>query len=139
MRIQKKIFLMLLAGFMIFKVAAVPVLAADVTKSVEARWNNVGTAALTIGFDGNNMGYFAISVNPYASCTGISGQMRLLDENGNLLASWAIYDDVSPYAVERTYQCQEGKTYTLTFQGYAYGNGTTQFDDIELSVSDTCD
>lgn len=139
MKVQKMVLMILLAIFMIFKVATMSVCAADATKYVEARWNNIGTATLTIGFDSNNVGYFEISVNPYASCTGISGQMRLLDENGNLLASWAIYDDVSPYGVERTYQCQEGKTYTLTFQGYAYGDGNTMFDDIELSVSDTCE
>ena len=116
-----------------------PIEAEEMITYRTARWNNIATATLTIGFDSNNIGYFGISVNPYYSCTGLSGQMRLLDENGNLLASWAVYDDVEPYAVERTYQCQEGRTYTLTFQGYAYGDGTTQFDDIVLSVSDTCE
>ena len=139
MKMQKKVLVMLLAIFMSFEVATMSVSAADVSKYVEARWNNIGTATLTIGFDKNDMGYFAISVNHYASCTGISGQMRLYDENGNLLAGWAIYDDVSPYLVERTYQCQEGRTYTVTFQGYAYGNGSTMYDDINLSVTDICE
>ena len=130
---------MLLCALLAIKVFVLPVNAEDIVTCAEARWNNIGTAGLSIGFDSNNVGYFSISVGAYASCTGISGQMRLYDENGNLLAGWAIYDDVSPYLVEHTYQCQEGKSYTVTFQGYAYGNGSTMYDDINLSVTDTCD
>lgn len=140
MKIQKKIIGILLILSIIFKVFIVPINAAErVEVYVEPRYNNIARATLSIGFDTNNIGYFGVSITPYSSCTGLSGQMRLLDENGNLLASWAIYDDVSPYMVERTYQCQEGRTYTLTFQGYAYGDGNTMFDDIVLSVSDTCE
>ena len=139
MKIQKNLVRILILVFLVVNSAIFPVNAEEMVTCAEPRWNNIGAAALNIGFDANNMGYFTISVAPYASCTGLSGQMRLLDENGNLLASWAIYDDVSPYGVEKTYQCQEGRTYTLTFQGYAYGDGTTQFDDIVLSVSDTCE
>ena len=139
MRLWKKISGGVLAALMALTIATSPVQAENIAMCAEARWNNIAVAALNIGFDANNMGYFSISLNAYPTCTGLSGQMRLLDENGNFLASWAVYDDVEPYAVERTYQCQEGRTYTLTFQGYAYGNGTTQFDDINLSVTDTCD
>lgn len=136
---KKKLLGIILAVIMMFRVTAITMSAEDIATCMEPRWNNIVLAALSIGFDSNNIGYFSVSLDPYPSCTGLSGQMRLLDENGNLLASWAIYDDVEPYAVERTYQCQKGRTYTLTFQGYAYGDGNTMFDDIELSVSDTCE
>jgi hypothetical protein len=137
---RKMIIGMCLVLTIIFNVFVLPVNAAEqVIVCAEPRYNNIARATLTIGFDANNVGHFCVSVTPYASCTGLSGQMRLLDENGNLLASWAIYDDVSPYIAERTYQCQEGRTYTVTFQGYAYGDGNKLFDDIEMSLSDTCD
>lgn len=139
MKMEKKIFGVLLAVLLAANLVVLPVQAEEVATCAEPRWNNIAVAVLTIGFDSNNMGYFEISLDPYPSCTGLSGQMRLYDENGNLLAGWAIYDDVEPYGVERTYQCQKGRTYTLTFQGYAYGDGNTMFDDIELSVSDTCE
>lgn len=140
MKARKKIIGMLFGFFVIFNGLVLPVNAAERTVVyTEPRYNNIGIASLSIGFDANNLGYFGISITPYASCTGLSGQMRLYDENGNLLAGWAIYDDVEPYLVERTYQCQEGRTYTVTFQGYAYGNGSTMYDDINLSVSDICE
>ena len=139
MKIQKTIGGVLLAILIVSKSFAFSVHAEEIMTYAEPRWNNIAAATLTIGFDSNNMGHFDISLAPYATCTGLSGQMRLYDESGNLLAGWAIYDDVRPYAVERTYQCQEGKTYTVTFQGYAYGNGSTMYDDINLSVSDICE
>lgn len=139
MKIRKKIVGMMLAIFFAFDMAIMPLQAEEIVTCAEPRWNNIAGAVLTIGFDANNIGYFTISLNSYASCTGLSGQMRLYDENGNLLAGWAIYDDVEPYLVERTYQCQEGRTYTVTFQGYAYGNGSTMYDDINLSVTDICE
>ena len=107
--------------------------------SMQARWNNIGAANLTIGFDKDDMGYFGISVTPYWDVfTGFEGQMVLYDENGGHLKSWTISDFERPYDQERTYQCEEGKTYTVRFQGYAYGNGT-MFDEIDLSVSDKCE
>lgn len=139
MKLQKKMLGIMMAVVILFNANIFVLQAEDIATCAEPRWNNIAVAALTIGFDANNVGHFLISLDHYSSCTGLSGQMRLLDESGNLLASWAIYDDVSPYGVERTYQCQKGRTYTLTFQGYAYGDGNTMFDDIELSVSDTCE
>ena len=139
MKFKKRILGILVAVSMLFKGVVFPVCAEGMVTCAEPRWNNIAAAVLTIGFDTNNVGYFSITLNSYTSCTGLSGQMRLLVESVNLLASWAIYDDVEPYAVERTYQCQEGRTYTLTFQGYAYGDGSTQFDDIQMSTSDTCE
>lgn len=105
----------------------------------QARWNNIATAELSIGFDANHVGYFDISVTPYWDVfTGFDGQMVLYDENGGFLKSWAISAFERPYDIEHTYQCEKGKTYTIWFQGYAYGNGT-MFDEIDLSVSDKCE
>lgn len=119
--------------------AVLPVAASDYpVAQMEARWNNISCAALTIGFDDNNVGYFGASVTGYTGCRGFEGQMCLYDENGNFLKSWAISDFESPFDQERTYQCEDGKTYTVTFQGYAYGTGT-MYDDIVLSVTDTCE
>lgn len=139
MKKKKRIVGILLAVLISFNLVMVPACAEDIAVCMEPRWNNIAVATLSMGFDSQNTGYFAISLEPYPSCTGLSGQMRLYDESGNLLAGWAIYDDVSPYLVERTYQCQEGRTYTVTFQGYAYGDGSTMYDDINLSVTDTCE
>lgn len=116
-----------------------PIVASDSPMSrMEARWNNISTSTVSIGFDENNIGYFGISVTPYKGCRGFDGQMCLYDANGNFLKSWAISDFESPFDQERTYQCEDGKTYTVTFQGYAYGTGT-MYDDIVLSVTDTCE
>lgn len=139
MNVRKKIIGIMLVALMVLYMGTRTAHAEALSVCSEPRWSNIAGATLTIGFDANNVGYFAITLSPYSSCTGLSGMMRLLDENGNSITSWAIYDDVSPYVVERSYQCEEGKTYTVTFQGYAYGNGSTQFDDINLSTSDTCD
>lgn len=117
--------------------AVLPVAASDYpTTRMEARWNNISCAALTIGFDENDLGYFSISVTGYTGCRGFEGQMCLYDGNGAFLKSWAISDFDSPFGQERTYQCEKGKSYTVKFQGYAYGTGS--YDDIILSVSDTC-
>ena len=136
----KKILGIFVALAFVFNICSLPVKAEEcVVMYTEPRYNNISRVTLTIGFDSNNMGYFGIYITPYARCTGFSGQMRLYDENGNLLAGWAIYDEISPYEAERTYQCQEGKTYTVTFQGYAYSDGSAMYDDIDLSISDICD
>lgn len=138
MKLKKQILGLVLVCLIAFRTSFVTVCAEDIVTCAEPRWNNIAMATLSIGFDANNVGYFEVSLAANPSCTGLSGQMRLLDENGNLLASWAIYDDVRPYGVEKTYQCQKGRTYTLTFQGYAYGDSTTMFDDIVMSATETC-
>ena len=140
MNFRKGIYKIALAGLVVMSLMVVPVKASEniVTSSMEPRLNNIASATVSMGFDSNYMGYFSISLNPYSHCTGLSGALNLYDENGNLLAGWAITDYDEPYMVERTYQCQKGKTYTVTFQGYAYGNGT-MFDDILLSVTDVCE
>ncbi len=138
MKNSKKIVRTVIAVLLAMNLTVLPVCAAErYVKQMDPRYNNIAIASLTIGFDTSNMGYFSISLSPYAHCTGFSGEMKLLDASGNRLKSWAITDMESPYIVEKTYQCEYGKTYTVTFVGYAYGQNTT-YDDIDLSVSASC-
>ena len=109
----------------------------EIISYAEARYNNIFSADLSLAFDRNNVAYCSITLMPYANCTGLEGYMRLLDSNGRHVASWNLYDYTDPYMIEKTAQVQYGQTYTLTFQGYAYGTGQL-FDDIVLSVTATC-
>lgn len=128
----------LIAIMLAAKLMCLPVMASgNISAYAEARYNNVAAASLSLGFDKNNIAYCCITLTPYTICTGLEGYMRLLDENGNHVASWNLYDYTRPYMIEKTCQVEYGKTYTLTFQGYAYGEGT-MFDDIVLSTSATC-
>lgn len=139
MKRKMRICKIVLTIVLIINIMVMPVMAADgVGGYVEPRFNNIATVALTIGFDANNVAYCEVSLNPYSHCTGFDGMMRLYDSNGTQLKSWAVSDYVSPYGVEKTWQCEEGKTYTVTFQGYAYGTGS-MYDEINLSVTDTCE
>ena len=140
MKLQKKIYKTIIAMILAINIGILPVMAADnaATAIVEPRLNNIATASLSIGFDANYVAYLDIGLSPYSHCTGFDGMMRLLDADGNLLKSWAISDFESPYDAEKTWQCEYGKTYTVTFQGYAYGNGT-MYDEINLSVTDKCE
>ena len=138
MKNYKRISKLIISIFLSVNLAIMPVYAStDIMAYALARYNNILTAELSLGFDTNNIAYCNISVTPYRNCTGIEGYMRLLDSNGNHVASWNLYDYTEPYMVEKTYQAEYGKTYTLTFQGYAYGTGQL-FDDIVLSVTATC-
>lgn len=139
MKVQKKLYKVIIAIILAMNIAVLPVYAMDsATTYIEPRYNNIFSAALTLGFDSNNVAYCTFSLTPYANCTGCDGMMRLFDSSGTQLKSWSISDYTEPYKVEKTWQCEYGETYTLTFQGYAYGSGTT-YDDIELSVSDKCE
>ena len=139
MKIQKRIIRIVCAVILSINMMILPVCATDNTATcAEPRWNNIGMATLTIGFDASNIAYLGISVSPYSHCTGFDGIMRFYDADGNQLDSWSIYDHESPYGIEKTYQCEEGKTYTVTFQGYAYGTNS-MYDEINLSVTDTCE
>ena len=135
---KKKICKTIVALLLAMNIMILPVFASnDFIKYAHARYNNIFSADLSLGFDMNNVAYCCISLSPYLYCTGLEGYMRLLDSNGNHVASWNLYDYTEPYMVEKTHQVEYGKTYTLTFQGYAYGEGT-MFDDIVLSVTATC-
>ena len=139
MKLQKKLCRMIAVALLAINMMVLPVLAADeVVTCVEPRYNNVFSATLALGFDSNHVAYCELSLNPYANCTGFDGIMRLYDSTGTQLKSWSISDYDSPYCVEKTWQCKYGETYTLSFQGYAYGTGST-YDDINLSLSDICD
>ena len=140
MKLQKKIYKTIIAMVLAINIGVLPIMAADneAIASVQPRLNNIASATLSLGFDANYVAYLEIGLSPYAHCTGFDGMMRFLDADGNLLKSWAISDYTEPFGVEKTWQCEYGKTYTVTFQGYAYGNGT-MYDEINLSVTDKCE
>ena len=140
MNFKKKLCKTIFAVILVMNIVFIPVFAAEnmVVASVEPRLNNISSATLSLGFDMNNVAYCGIGLSPYAHCTGFDGVMRFYDSNGNQLKSWSVYDHESPYGVENTWQCEEGKTYTVTFQGYAYGTNS-MYDEINLSVTDTCE
>lgn len=139
MKVQKKIYKTIIAILLSVNLMVLPVIAADDTiVYVEPRFNNIAMATLSIGFDSNYVAYCELSLSPYSHCTGFDGMMRLFDSNGTQLKSWAISDYESPYCVEKTWQCEYGKTYTVTFQGYAYGTNS-MYDEINLSLSDKCE
>ena len=110
----------------------------NVAICAEPRLNNIFSASLSLGFDTDNVIYCNISVTPYSHCTGFDGIMRLFDADGNQLKSWSISDFEEAYMQERTWQCEYGKTYTVTFQGYAYGTDS-MYDEINLSNTGTCE
>ena len=134
----KKLFKTVVAVIIAVNMMILPICANEkVVTCGEPRLNNIFSASLTLGFDTNNVAYCGISVIPYSNCTGFDGIMRLLDADGNQLKSWSISDFESPYDAERTWQCEYGKTYTVTFQGYAYGTNS-MYDEINLSNTGTC-
>ena len=139
---KKRIYKLFLIAILSMNIMVMPVYAGQI-KSVSIdlkspRYNNISTASLYLGYDANNVASCSIVVTPFPNCSGISGMMRLLDSNGNAVGSWAVTDYESPYSVTRTCQCQAGKEYTLTFQGYAYSNDGTMFDDIVLEIKNIC-
>ena len=139
MKLQKRMYKGVVALLLAINLMILPVLAAEESiANVEPRFNNIAAATLSIGFDSNYVAYCELSLNPYSNCTGFDGMMRLFDSNGTQLKSWAISDYESPYCVEKTWQCEYGKTYTVTFQGYAYGTNS-MYDEINLSLSDKCE
>lgn len=104
-----------------------------------ARYGNVALASLTINFDKNNMVYGTLCVSGYEHMTGVSGVMKLYDANGTCLKVWSVSDYDEPYLAENTYQCEYGKTYTITFGGYAYSFNQTPADRLDLSVTAKCE
>lgn len=110
----------------------------DTIYSIQPRYNNIGSAALTIGFDSNNVVYCCISVTPFNHGSGVSGIMKLFDSTGTCLAVWSVSDYERPIMAENTYQGVYGETYTCTFFGYAYSNNQTPPDELDMSVTDTC-
>lgn len=140
MSFVKKILKNTIVVLMVLMISAVPALAADNESSsmIQPRYNNVGSATITLGFDGNNVAYCSISVTPYNHGSGISGVMKLFNSDGDCIAIWSVSDYERPIAAEFTHQCTYGETYTLTFEGYAYSNNQTAADRLELSTTNTC-
>lgn len=102
--------------------------------SITPYFNNIGVVALSLWFDDNDVAYCGITLTPYSHCTGMDGMLRLFDPNGVQLKSWAVSDYTEPYMIEKTWQCSQKGDYTLTFQGYAYGENT-MYDDLVLSIT----
>lgn len=107
--------------------------------NINARFNNVSTACLSIEFDKSNVVYCTLDVSGYSHLTGVSGLMKLFDSSGNRVAIWAVSDYDLPVLVENTYQGKYGETYTVTFGGYAYSNNQTAADRLDLSVTARCE
>lgn len=141
MSIRRNIIRATLGVLLVMVITTMPICAMEQVNSaygVQPRYNNVGSVALTIGFDLNNTVHCGLSVVQYAHCTGVSGIMKLFDSKGTCLAVWSISDYEDPIMAENTYQGVYGETYTCTFAGYAYSNNHTPPDELELSVSGTC-
>ncbi len=137
-RYVKKAILAVVLGMII---TVTPVFAAEQSGAaydVQPRYNNIGSIALTIGFDTNNVVYCCITVDPYSHGTGVSGIMKLFNSKGTCLAVWSVSDYEEPIGVEHTYQGVYGETYTCTFAGYAYSNNQSPPDELNISVTDTC-
>ena len=139
---KKKICSFLLLAMVIFNSMVVPIYASQISSStidlISPRFGNISEVTLSLAFDSNNIAHCNINVIPFPNCSGISGMTRLLDSSGNVVGSWAVTDYESPYSVTRTAQCQAGKEYRLTFQGYAYSNDGTIFDDLVMETRNTC-
>lgn len=141
MRVRRKILKTLFVLQLVMSMALLPVSAAGqemMTYNIQPRYNNIGSVALTIGFDTNNVVYCGLVSDMFNHGSGISGIMKLFDSSGTCLAVWSISDYERPIMAENTYQGVYGETYTCTFAGYAYSNNHTPPDELELSVSGTC-
>ncbi len=141
MKVRKRITKTILAVILTISMTIMPVCAAEqvvTANSIQPYFNNIGSAALTIGFDTNNVVYCCITVDPFSHGSGISGLMKLFDSSGTCLAVWSVSDYERPIGVEHTYQGVYGETYTCTFFGYAYSNNQTPPDELDMSVTGTC-
>ena len=79
-----------------------------------------------------------MAVVPKTSCRGLDGALRLEDASGNFVKSWSVSDFTEPYSVQETWLCESGKTYIVSFQGYAYSNNGGMYDDLVASKTFTC-
>jgi hypothetical protein len=102
------------------------------------RYSVVNNVTLGIGFDTNNVAYVTLTADMFSNGSGISGIAKLFNSEGTCIAAWSVSDYVEPIGVEFTHQCEYGKTYTATFEGYGYSNNGTAPDRLELSVTGTC-
>ena len=141
MKVKRNVVRTIFTMLLVMNMMILPVYAtgqSDTAYSVQPRFNNIGSAALTIGFDTNNVVYCGLVVDTFNHGSGVSGIMKLFDSSGNCLAVWSVSDYERPIMVENTYQGVYGETYTCTFFGYAYSNNQTPPDELDMSVTDTC-
>ena len=141
MRVRRKILKTLFVLQLVMSMTLLPVSATGqemMIYNMQPRYNNIGSVALTIGFDTNNVVYCGLVSDMFNHGSGISGIMKLFDSNGTCLAVWSVSDYERPIGVEHTYQGVYGETYTCTFFGYAYSNNQTPPDELELSITGTC-
>ena len=141
MKVRRSIAKTIFAMMLVMTMTVLPVCAAGqavTANSIQPYFNNIGSAALTIGFDTNNVVYCGLVVDPFNHGSGVSGIMKLFDSSGTCLAVWSVSDYERPIGVENTYQGVYGETYTCTFFGYAYSNNQTPPDELDMSVTDTC-
>lgn len=141
MKIRRYVEKTILAVVLGMIITITPIFAAEhsgAAYDVQPRYNNIGSIALTMGFDTNNVVYCCITVDPYSHGTGVSGIMKLFNSKGTCLAVWSVSDYEEPIGVEHTYQGVYGESYTCTFAGYAYSNNQSPPDELNISVSGTC-
>ena len=140
MRRNPKFATIIITAMLIFATTIIPVSAAynDNMMYATPRYSVVNNVTLGIGFDTNNVVYVTLTANMFSNGSGISGIAKLFNSEGTCIAAWSVSDYVEPIGAEFTHQCEYGKTYTATFEGYAYSNNGTAPDRIELSVTGTC-
>lgn len=140
MKQKSKFTTIIITIMLIFATTITPISAAynDNMVYVTPRYGNVNNVALGIGFDANNVAYVTLVADMFSNGSGISGIAKLFNSEGTCIAAWSVSDYVEPIGAEFTHQCEYGKTYTATFEGYGYSNNGTAPDRLELSVTGTC-
>lgn len=98
------------------------------------RFNNIVSATLAIRKDGGDV-HVVLSVDCLKHGSGVSGLVKLY-ENGECVEIWSVSDYEKPIYTSFTYEGKSWKTYSATFEGYAYSNNGTAADRLELSAEE---
>lgn len=140
MKRQKNILMICFAIMVLIYKAILPISAAELFSYyvVEPRAVNVTSFNLNATCDENGTVTIVVSVIPKTSCRGFDGALRLEDASGNFVKSWSVSDFSEPYSIQETWLCESGKTYIVSFQGYAYSNNGGMYDDLVASKTFTC-
>ena len=140
MKRSKNILMVWLVIMVLTYKAILPISAAELFSFyvVAPRAINVTSFNLSATCDTNGTVIIVASVVPKTSCRGFDGAIRLEDASGNLVKSWSVSDFTEPYSVQVTWLCESGKTYIVSFQGYAYSNNGGMYDDLVASKTFTC-
>lgn len=102
--------------------------------------NYISTASVSIAFDSNYKAYCSLVVTGKDGISGVSGLMKLFEgdsTDGTCLEVWSVSDYVQPIGAEFTYQCEQGKTYTVQFVGYCYGKTGLTPDRMDMTSTAT--